>query len=169
MVKHAKRLAGAKKAGFSLVELIIVIAIMVALVAVMAPAYVKYVQRSHDAVVEAAAESVLQFVKAEMGDGSFTGVGKMYIGKNPPGNTSDSKNIKIIWAANDDGENTMEYQPYDEVSPNHGYDIFKINCGVDETKTIKSDIVYEIEIYSTLTVSGHPNLQARMDTVEDNP
>ena len=45
--------------GFSLVELIIVIAIMVALVALLAPQFVKYVQRSRDAVVKSAAEDVL--------------------------------------------------------------------------------------------------------------
>ncbi len=44
------------KKGFSLIELIIVIAIMVALIAVMAPAFVKYVQKSRDAALATAAE-----------------------------------------------------------------------------------------------------------------
>lgn len=164
MIKRFKR----NKKGFSLVELIIVIAIMVALVAVMAPAYVKYVQRSHDAVVEAAAESVLQFVKAEMGDGSFTGVGKMKIGRDPLNEGLTSKNIIIKWIPNDDNINTMKYQPGDSLAEDQGYAEFISACGVDETKQIKSNLVYEIEIYSTQTVSGHPNLQAKMDVVDGN-
>ena len=92
MIMRFKR----NKKGFSLVELIIVIAIMVALVVVMAPAYVKYVQRSHDAVVEAAAESVLQFVKAEMADGSFTGTGTMEI-KGEQKEGESHKSIHVEW------------------------------------------------------------------------
>ncbi len=153
------------KKGFSLVELIIVIAIMVALVAVMAPAYVKYVARSHDAVVQAAAESCLQFVKAEMADGTFTGVGKMEI-KGVP-NSNGKKYINIEWKANDAGVKTMEYNPSGTLATDKGEAEFINGCGVDNTKQIKSDLVYEIEIYSTQTVSGHPNLQARMETVEN--
>ncbi len=160
-----KRFKKSKK-GFSLVELIIVIAIMVALVAVMAPAYVKYVQKSHDAVVQAAAESALQFVKAEMGDGSFTGVGVMEI-KGVRNSTTGKKYINILWKANEEGENTMAYQPGSVLADDNGYAEFVAGCGVDDTKQIRSDLVYEIEIYSTQTVSGHPNLQARMETVEN--
>ena len=151
------------KKGFSLVELIIVIAIMVALIAVMAPAYVKYVAKSHDAVVQAAAESVLQFVKAEMADGTFTGVGKMEI-KGVAG-ASGKKYINVEWKANDDGENTMEYNPTGTIADDKGYAEFISGCGVDDGKQIKSDMIYEIEVYSTQTVSGHPNLQARMDII----
>ena len=164
MVKTFIKSMKKNKKAFSLVELIIVIAIMVALVAVMAPAYVKYVQRSHDAVVEAAAESVLQFVKAEMGDGSFTGVGKMEI--KGVANSSGKKYINIEWKVNDAGENTMKYMPGDTLANDNGYQEFISGCGVDEGKQIKSDLVYEIEIYSTQTVSGHPNLQAKMDVVD---
>ena len=163
MAKHAKRLARARKAGFSLVELIIVIAIMVALIAVMAPAYVKYVQKSHDAVLQAAAESVLQFVKAEMGDGSFTGVGKMEIkGVEGP---NGKKYINIEWIANDNGELTLNYMPGDTPEENNGYDAFIRGCGVDQSKQIKSSLVYEIEVYDNSTVSGHPDLQASMEIV----
>lgn len=52
--------------GFSLVELIIVMAIMVALVAVMAPQFIKYVQRARDSVVTDAAENLLSVVKSEI-------------------------------------------------------------------------------------------------------
>lgn len=54
--------------GFSLVELIIVMAIMVALVAVLAPQYIRYLQRSRDAVVKNAAEDVLTAVKTDLID-----------------------------------------------------------------------------------------------------
>lgn len=54
--------------GFSLVELIIVMAIMVALVAVLAPQYIRYLQRSRDAVVVNAAEDILTAIKTDIID-----------------------------------------------------------------------------------------------------
>ncbi len=62
-----KKLANNKK-GFSLIELIIVIAIMVALIAVMAPNFVKYVQKSRDTALSTAAEDFYSAVKVEYGD-----------------------------------------------------------------------------------------------------
>jgi type IV pilus assembly protein PilA len=56
------------KKGFSLVELIIVIAIMVALIAVMAPNFVKYVQKSRDTALQTAAEDFLSSAKVAYGD-----------------------------------------------------------------------------------------------------
>ena len=56
------------KKGFSLVELIIVIAIMVALIAVMAPAFVKYVQKSRDAAFTTACEDYFTALKTYYGD-----------------------------------------------------------------------------------------------------
>lgn len=56
------------KKGFSLVELIIVIAIMVALIAVMAPAFVKYVQKSRDAAFQTACEDYFTALKTYYGD-----------------------------------------------------------------------------------------------------
>ena len=64
MVKRFRR----NKKGFSLVELIIVIAIMVALIAVMAPNFVKYVQKSRDTALQTAAEDFLSSVKVAYGD-----------------------------------------------------------------------------------------------------
>lgn len=60
------------KKGFSLVELIIVIAIMVALIAVMAPSFVKYVQKSRDAALTSAAEDYYTAVKTYYGDADTT-------------------------------------------------------------------------------------------------
>lgn len=56
------------KKGFSLVELIIVIAIMVALIAVMAPSFIKYVKKSRDAAMETAAEDFVSAIKTEFAD-----------------------------------------------------------------------------------------------------
>ena len=164
MAKHAKRLARARKAGFSLVELIIVVAIMVALIAVMAPAYVKYVTRSHDAVVEAAAESVLQFVKAEMADGSLTGEGKMQIkGVEGTVNGKTIKHIEVIWVE----PNSFLYTVDGADPEDNGKQKFLDGCGVDNTKTIKSNLEYEITV-TDIGITGHPNLQASMDVIDDD-
>ena len=56
------------KKGFSLVELIIVIAIMVALIAVLAPSYIKYVQKSRKSAYENACEEYLSAVKEKYAD-----------------------------------------------------------------------------------------------------
>ena len=60
------------KKGFSLVELIIVMAIMVALIAVLAPQFVKYVQRARDSSVTDAADNVFAVVKSEYALGNLT-------------------------------------------------------------------------------------------------
>ena len=51
--------------GFTLVELIIVIAIIAVLAAVAAPQYIKYVERSRNATLEAAASAAIDICKAE--------------------------------------------------------------------------------------------------------
>lgn len=56
------------KKGFSLVELIIVVAIMVALIAVLAPSYIKYVQKSRDSAITTAAEDIYTAIKTYYGD-----------------------------------------------------------------------------------------------------
>ena len=56
------------KKGFSLVELIIVIAIMVALIAVMAPAFVKYVAKARASALASAAEDYASVCKTIIAD-----------------------------------------------------------------------------------------------------
>ena len=148
-----KRFRKSKK-GFSLVELIIVIAIMVALIAVMAPAFVKYVKKSHDAVVTAAAESVLSFINSEIADGGLTV-------------TDDNDGTVVVEGRTENGKRTIhvdltdniDYAPNDEVTSDHGHALFAEKCGADTNKTIKSDLRYVITIHTNLLTSGHPSLE----------
>lgn len=117
------------KKGFSLVELIIVIAIMVALIAVMGPQYVKYVQSSRDAVVGDAAESVLSVVKAEYSMNNLSGAGTIVIG------ATGGNGVICIKA---DGITTGAAAP-------SGYSLYNV-CGVDAGKTVKSDVIYTITV-----------------------
>lgn len=82
--------------GFSLVELIIVIAIMVALIAVMGPAYVKYIQKSRDSAIATAAEDLQAWVKTAIADEDTN--------LNVAGTTGDGT---INVAVNADGELTV--------------------------------------------------------------
>jgi hypothetical protein len=101
-----------------------------------------------------------------MADGTFTGVGKMEI-KGVPG-ANGKKYINIEWKANTAGENSMKYMPGDTLADDNGYADFIRGCGVDEGKQIKSNLIYEIEIYDNSTVSGHPDLQASMEIIGGN-
>ncbi len=144
--------------GFSLIELIIVIAIMVALIAVMAPNFVKYIQKSHDAVVTAAAEDVLSFIKAEWAGGNLNGKGTIRVGAKTIG---DKKFISAEFVSGGEyGNNTLTYwTEIDEGYAGDGQDIerFKKYCGVDEDKPIKSDLCYYITVDNT--ISSHPTLE----------
>ncbi|MBR5113312.1 MAG: hypothetical protein IK097_07825 [Clostridia bacterium] len=140
------------KKAFSLIELIIVVSIMIALVVVMAPAYVKYVTKSHNAVVEAAAESVLAFVKAEISDGAFTGSGEIIVA----GRQGDGEQYRTIHIDWQDG-NTFMYRPEGAEVEGNGHDLFVQNCGADTTKVIKSLLTYKITVNETV-IEGHPQL-----------
>jgi type IV pilus assembly protein PilA len=61
-----KRLFGNK--GFSLIELIIVIAIMAALIAILAPQYLKYVEKSRTSADETTANEILTAAKVSQTD-----------------------------------------------------------------------------------------------------
>ena len=82
------------KKGFSLVELIICIAIMVALISVLAPSFYKYAQKSRNATVQQAAEETLTFVKTEFADMNLEGEGIIRI-TSADDKTSDLINISF--------------------------------------------------------------------------
>lgn len=72
--------------GFSLVELIIVIAIMAVLMGVLAPQYLKYVKKSKISTDITNAENVATAVNAEIADGEtkVDGTGKIKIKSGDP-------------------------------------------------------------------------------------
>ena len=61
--------------GFSLVELIIVIAIMAVLVGVLAPQFIKYVEQSRRSRDITTAQEIREAVLADIADGQLTGSG----------------------------------------------------------------------------------------------
>lgn len=69
-MKNEKKL---NNKGFSLVELIIVIAIMAVLVGVLAPQFMKYVEQSRRATDIQNAEMIRDSILADIADGTLTG------------------------------------------------------------------------------------------------
>ena len=67
-----KKFENGNNKGFSLVELIVVIAIMVVLVAVLAPQFTKYVEQSRRATDIQNANSIAEAVLADAADGTIT-------------------------------------------------------------------------------------------------
>lgn len=136
--------------GFSLVELIIVIAIMVALVAMLAPQFTKYVQKSRDAVITTGAQEVLSMAKAE------SAFHNLY-------QTDDSQPGKItVKARNGNGpvELVMENLTYEGKTGDDALEAFSSNCGIDSTKSVKTNLYYEITIDGTV----HSNNGEQRDT-----
>ncbi len=127
------------KKGFSLVELIIVIAIMVALIAVLAPSFIKYVQKSRDAALATAAEDLSQFIKTEVGSGNVK--------------FTDGSEIKVIVKdgyidVSDDAKDNFKVVETDAVDYTD-WDSFKAEAGIDSGKKMgATEGLYTIKINS---------------------
>lgn len=121
------------KKGFSLVELIIVMAIMVALIAVLAPQFVKYVQRARDSSVTDAANNVFEVVKSEYALGNIAGTGTIVVKSGADGNSPITLTV--------DGLSKC---------PNANDDIW----GIDTGKKVNSALEYTITIATD--GSGYP-------------
>lgn len=155
MIKGIKK----NKKGFSLIELIIVIAIMVALIAVMAPTFVKYIAKAGDATLTSSAEDILAFAKTEFANGTLSGKGGMKI--YAASVDGSSKIIRLDFVPCEDGSaNTIVYKSEtDSGELGDGNDLarFKAGCGFNDGAACKSDLVYYI--YIDNTISSHPTLE----------
>jgi len=76
--------------GFSLVELIIVIAIMAVLVGVLAPQFIKYVEQSRRSRDISTAQEVREAVLADIADGTLTGSGTVNAHSGDPTTLSET-------------------------------------------------------------------------------
>lgn len=138
--------------GFSLVELIIVIAIMVALVAMLAPQFVKYVQKARDAVVTQAAQDVLSVAKSEFALGHL----RLAPGKNEGLITVQTDSRGMVMAAitdlTFDGNGDGDFDDEED-----GSDGFENMCGIDKEKMTKSEKVYLIHVEGNIFTSAEQN------------
>lgn len=117
--------------GFSLVELIIVIAIMVALIAAIGPQYVKYVKKSRDASMTRAAEDVYGFVRAEYADRNLIGTGDIRI-------EPDEHGIIQLYV----GEGIT----YDGKTGDAASAALEASCGIEQSRGVQSDLKYVIHV-----------------------
>lgn len=137
-----------KNGGFSLIELIIVVAIMVALVAVLAPSYVKYINKARNTAVQNAAEDCIEFVKTEFGL-ALTGEGAVQIGVNP---SNKKIEVSFIGDSENGGINTLSYK---NEAGETGIDAFKKDVGFKNGVTSQSELIYVIRIQCD-DVANHP-------------
>lgn len=124
------------KKGFSLVELIIVMAIMVALIAVLAPQFVKYVQRARDSSVADAADNAFQVAKSEYALGNLKGAGVITVA------CGEDKTGGVITITLGDG---LTYSDATDSAAT-----FQNVCGID-SKEVQSKQYYEITVGGTAT------------------
>ena len=134
--------------GYSLVGLMVSILIAVALVVVVAPRLLEYVQESKSVDEDASAppqvaantvnlqqsaENILATVKSEYISERLTGFGTI-----------------TVKATNGDGP--VQIIPMGTLNYSQGWSAFEVLCGVDSTKTANSDDVYTITIGGTAEI-----------------
>lgn len=117
--------------GFSLVELIIVIAIMAILIGVLAPQYVKYVEKSRESKDESAAGEIYELANVIAADVDF--LGKINIGDKIEFNSSGiTSNSTII-----EEQILPQYMP--------GFDKIKVVSKKYKDKTYTMEFVIDTE------------------------
>lgn len=121
--------------GFSLVELIIVMAILVALVAVLAPQFVKYVQKARNTTVMDAANQALSMVKSEyaMGDLRLS---------------DETAQEATITVRGDEGHIAFEMNnlTYQNKTGDGAATAFEDACGIDRGRDTHSNVAYKITL-----------------------
>ncbi len=145
--------------GFSLVELIIVMAIMVALIAVLAPQFVKYVQRARNTVIYDAANQALSMVKTEFALQNLTF-------------KDETNNEATIMVSGDKGSlqmklNNLKYQNLEGDAANEA---FMEACAVDTDRQTKSNVQYKIIITKDDNSISHTiacAIDVEMEKIED--
>jgi type IV pilus assembly protein PilA len=136
MEKHRKFMKG--DAGFSLVELIIVIAIMAALVAILAPQYLKYVERSRIAADQTVLNEIATAVKTTAAD--------------PDGNYSwgTSGDITVTFSGSAGGKLTLQPTTPAEFGKNLqaalGTDSITLTSSVGKTIT---EVTFTVDTYES--------------------
>ena len=98
--------------GFSLVELIVVIAIMAVLIGVLAPTFTKYVEQSRRSTDIQNAEAIKTAMLAALADGEITGSGtSITVGKTSPAVCPSSiTDVPTVQGSIDKGDPfTMDY------------------------------------------------------------
>lgn len=122
-LKEAKKL---NNKGFSLVELIIVIAIMAVLVGVLAPQYLKYVKQSKVSTDITNAEEIATAVNVAIADGTVTGSG-----------TIDASNVATCGVPN------MTAFPQPKVDSTYSWKVEYTTDGVKEI-TLGGEQIYPL-------------------------
>jgi type IV pilus assembly protein PilA len=131
MEKHRKFMKG--DAGFSLVELIIVIAIMAALVAILAPQYLKYVEASRVSADQTQLDEIMKAVKIAAVDPE----------------TSVTPGVVTITIAANTGVGTVNAEALGTVAKQSVYDALGGNTVSFKSKYLKKSAATQIDITVT--------------------
>ena len=155
--------------GFSLVELIIVMAIMVVLVAVLAPQFTKYVNRARDSVICDAANQALSMVKTEYA------LETLKFSEDCPMTNENGLDIKqatiIVQAKESNNHLTMKLTglEYDGKTGAEADEAFMAACGIDEEAKTKSNIAYKIIIKGDNSISRTEAFALDVEMTETDP